>query len=74
MLVAHGGTDYIIALTAPARYVATLQAMQKGTRPQLFLVDWDSGHSGGGVSEIIGTLKFMLWQSGHPEFQPANKK
>jgi prolyl oligopeptidase len=74
MLVAHGGTDYIIALTAPARYVATLQAMQKGTRPQLFLVDWESGHTGGGVSEIVGTLKFMLWQSGHPEFQPANKK
>lgn len=74
MLVVHGATDYIIALTAPARYVATLQAKQKGTRPQLFLVDWEGGHTGGGADEIIGTLKFMLWQSGHPEFQPVNKK
>jgi prolyl oligopeptidase len=69
MLVVHGATDYIVALTAPARYVATLQARQKGARPQLFYVDWEGGHSGGGLDEIIGTLKFMLWQSGHKDFQ-----
>lgn len=74
MLVVHGATDYIIALTGPSRYVATLQAKQKGTRPQLFFVDWESGHAGGGIDEIIGTLKFMLWQSGHPEFQLKNKE
>jgi len=74
MLIAHGATDYIIDLTAPSRYVATLQAMQNKTRPQLFLVDWESGHSGGGTSEIINTYKFMFWQSGHPDFQPRDKK
>ncbi len=74
MLVVHGGTDYIIDMTSPSRYVATLQAMQKGSRPQLFLVDWEGGHTGSGVNEVISTLKFMLWQSGHQEFQPSNKK
>jgi prolyl oligopeptidase len=74
MLVAHGATDYIIGLKAPSRYIATLQAMQEGSRPQLFLVDWEGGHSGGGMDEIMGTLKFMLWQSGHPEFQPTGNK
>jgi prolyl oligopeptidase len=73
MLVAHGATDYIIGLKAPSRYIATLQAMQEGSRPQLFLVDWEGGHSGGGMDEIMGTLKFMLWQSGHPEFQGNGK-
>ncbi len=74
MLVVHGATDYIIDLTSPARYVATLQTKQKGTRPQLFMVDWEGGHLGGGVNETSNTLKFMFWQSGHPDFQPLNKK
>jgi prolyl oligopeptidase len=69
MLVAHGGTDYIISITGPARYIATLQQKQKGNRPQLFLVDWEGGHVGGSVDETISTLKFMLWQSGHKDFQ-----
>lgn len=69
MLVVHGGTDYIIDLTSPARYVATLQAMQTGTRPQLFMVDWEGGHTGSGMDETINTFKFMFWQSGHLEFQ-----
>jgi len=69
MLVVHGGTDYIISITGPARYIATLQQKQKGTRPQLFFVDWDAGHVGASFDETIGTLKFMLWQSGHKDFQ-----
>lgn len=69
MLVVHGGTDYIISITGPARYIATLQQKQKGTRPQLFLVDWEAGHAGASFDEIIGTLKFMLWQSGNKDFQ-----
>jgi prolyl oligopeptidase len=74
MLVVHGATDYIIDLTSPARYVATLQARQKGMRPQLFMVDWEAGHTGSGMDEVINTFKFMLWQSGHPEFQLESKK
>ncbi len=74
MLVVHGATDYIIDLTAPARYVATLQAMQKGSRPQLFMVNWEAGHTSSGMDEIISTLKFMFWQSGHAEFQPTSNK
>ncbi len=31
-----------------------------------------SGTSGG-VTEVINILKFMLWQSGHPEFQLTGK-
>jgi prolyl oligopeptidase len=74
MLVVHGATDYIVDLTAPARYVATLQARQKGTRPQLFMVNWEGGHTWSGTDESISTYKFMLWQSGHPEFQLKDRK
>lgn len=71
MLVVHGATDYIIDLTGPARYVATLQQKQKGPRPQLFFVNWEGGHVTSSFDEIIGTLKFMLWQSGHKDFQQS---
>jgi prolyl oligopeptidase len=69
MLIIHGATDYILALHPVARYAATLQERQEGDNPILFLTDWESGHSGGGADNFYIT-KFILWQSGHPDFQP----
>ncbi len=68
MLIIHGATDYILALHPAARYAATLQERQLGDRPILFLTDWESGHSGGGA-DVFHVTKFILWQSGHPDFQ-----
>jgi prolyl oligopeptidase len=71
MLVVHGANDYILDIHPAARYVAKLQHLQKGSRPILFLVDWESGHLGGG-SELLYLYKFAFWQTGNPEFQPRS--
>ncbi|MCL6460694.1 MAG: prolyl oligopeptidase family serine peptidase [Flavobacterium micromati] len=68
MLILHGATDYILSMHPVARYTAKLQEMQKGNRPILLSVDWNSGH-GGSQSELLYILKFALWQTGHPDFQ-----
>lgn len=68
MLISHGATDYILSMHPVARYTAKLQEMQKGERPILLSVDWNSGH-GGSQSESLYILKFALWQTGHPDFQ-----
>jgi prolyl oligopeptidase len=68
MLISHGATDYILSMHPVARYTAKLQEMQKGNRPILLSVDWNSGH-GGSQSELLYILKFAFWQTGHPDFQ-----
>lgn len=69
MLIVHGATDYILAMSPAARYAAKLQEQQKGERPILFLVDWEGGHATINENEPFYILKFALWQTGHPEFQ-----
>ncbi len=71
MLIVHGATDYILDMHPAVRYTAKLQQAQKGDRPILLLVDWQSGHSGSEY-ELLYMLKFALWQTGHPHFQPKN--
>ena len=44
------------------------QERQTGNKPILFLTDWDWGHHAS-ANEIYYILKYVLWQSGHPEFQ-----
>ncbi len=68
MLIIHGATDYILSMHPVARYAAKLQENQKGNRPILFLPSWEGGHLGN-QEELLYTLKFALWQSGHPDFQ-----
>ncbi len=69
MLIVHGATDYILAMSPVARYTAKLQEHQKGERPILLLVDWDGGHATVDENEPFYILKFAFWQTGHPEFQ-----
>lgn len=73
MFISHGATDYILALHPAVRYAARLQKAQQGDRPIFLFVDWEGGHIGGEM-DVIYTLKFALWQSGHPDFQPAKFK
>jgi prolyl oligopeptidase len=70
LLIVHGATDYIISLSPAARYAARYQANQAGNRPVLFRVQWQGGHKGG-ESEVFDILRFALWQTGHPDFQPG---
>lgn len=68
MLVVHGATDYILSMHPASRYIARLQKAQKGERPVLLMVDWESGHHGSDW-ELLYIYKFALWQTGHPDFQ-----
>ena len=70
LLIVHGATDYIISLSPAARYAARYQANQAGNRPVLFRVQWQGGHQGG-ESEVFDILRFALWRTGHPDFQPG---
>lgn len=72
MLVINGANDYIVPIHNAARYVAKLQQVQQSERPALFMVDWENGHEAAGNSEqdIIRKWKFLLWQTGHKDFQP----
>lgn len=71
MLVINGANDYIVPLHNVGRYVAKLQNVQQSYRPSLFMVDWKNGHDGAGTEpeDIIRMWKFLLWQTGHAEFQ-----
>ena len=71
MLVINGANDYIVSLDNAARYVAKLQNIQQSARPSLFMVDWKNGHDGAGTEyeDILRTWKFLLWQTGHEDFQ-----
>ncbi len=69
MLIVHGATDYILAMSPAARYTAKLQEEQQGGRPILFLVNWEGGHATQSENEPVYILKFALWQTGHPDFQ-----
>ena len=71
MLIINGATDYIVKLHNVARYVARLQNIQLSERPVLFMVDWKGGHADAGTSRAdrIRKWKFLLWQTGHPDFQ-----
>lgn len=73
MLIIHGATDYILDMSPAARYSARLQLLQKGERPILFLVQWEGGHATVNENEPIDILKFVLWQTGHPDFQLGYK-
>lgn len=71
MLVINGANDYIVPLHNAARYVAKLQNEQQSTRPALFLVDWKNGHAAAGKDpeDVLRIWKYLLWQTGHPDFQ-----
>ncbi len=71
MLIVNGAKDYIIQLHNVARYVARLQNVQQAEKPVLFMVDWEGGHSDAGLKrkDKIRKWKFLLWQTGHADFQ-----
>ncbi|HLT46429.1 MAG TPA: prolyl oligopeptidase family serine peptidase [Rubricoccaceae bacterium] len=76
-LLLNGGTDYTVPLWMGAKFVARARATAgPGSGPLLFRVERDAGHSG--PTDFEGQLRaytderaFVLWQLGHPDFQPT---
>lgn len=73
-IVRSGANDYNFGGAATdAKYVARLQAANTGDRPVVWMTG-DAGHdSVFGMDPIVSTqvMAFMLWQTGHPDFQPG---
>lgn len=77
MIVKSGADDYNFGgSSTDAKYVARLQAANSGDRPIVWL------NAAGGHSSVFGNdpdiaaraISFMLWQTGHPAFQPKAVK
>jgi prolyl oligopeptidase len=70
-----GWNDPRVVPWQPGKFVAALQAASASGKPVLLKVNYDNGHF---TEEKIVTFRnfagqtaFMLWQTGHKEFQPA---
>jgi prolyl oligopeptidase len=69
-----GWNDPRVTPWEPGKFVAALQNATSSNKPVLMKVNYDNGHF---TEEKIVTFKnfagqyaFLLWQTGHPEFQP----
>ena len=70
-----GWNDPRVAPWEPGKFVAALQAASASGKPVLLKVNYDNGHF---TEEKLVTFKnfagqyaFVLWQTGHKEFQPT---
>jgi prolyl oligopeptidase len=70
-----GWNDPRVPAWQPGKFVAAVQAASTSGRPAIMKVNYDNGHF---TEEKIVTWRnfaeqygFLLWQAGHPEFQPA---
>ena len=70
-----GWNDPRVVPWEPGKFVAALQKASTSGKPVLMKVNYDNGHF---TEEKIVTFKnfagqfaFLLWQTGHKEFQPA---
>jgi prolyl oligopeptidase len=71
-----GWNDPRVPVWAPGKFVAAVQNASASGYPALLKVNFDDGHF---TEEKSVTFKnfasqsaFLLWQTGHPEYQPAN--
>jgi prolyl oligopeptidase len=70
-----GWNDPRVAPWEPAKFAAALQSASTSGRPVLLKVNYDNGHF---TEEKLVTFKnfagqyaFLLWQTGHKDFQPT---
>jgi prolyl oligopeptidase len=79
VLITHGANDPRVAVWHSSKMAARLQAATVSGRPVLLDLDFDSGHGIGDTKtqrqrQTADIYSFLLWQLGHPEFQPAAKR
>jgi prolyl oligopeptidase len=72
VLLSTGIHDPRVPPSDAAKMAARLQAATTSGRPALLRIDWAAGHAAfTGWDERIS---FLLWQLGHPEFQPPDQE
>lgn len=76
LLGVGGWNDPRVPPWQPGKFVATVQNASKSGKPVLMKVNYDNGHFTEDKTvtfkNIAGQYAFMLWQTGHPDFQPTN--
>ena len=72
MLINSGATDYAIPLWAGGKMVARTRSASPQGKPVLWAIQWNAGHNVGVdyLQADTDTMTFLLWQLGHPDFQP----
>jgi prolyl oligopeptidase len=75
VLLVHGANDPRVAVWHSTKTAARLQAATTSGKPVLLDLDFDSGHGIGDTKtqrqrQVADTYAFLLWQAGHPDFQP----
>lgn len=78
VLVTSGFNDPRVVAWEPAKFAAKLQSANASENPVLFYTNFEAGHGGGvsfteTINEFTRNFAFMLWQTGHPDFQPEEK-
>jgi prolyl oligopeptidase len=70
-----GWNDPRVVPWQPGKFVAAMQAASTSGKPVLLKVNYDNGHFTEEKTvtfrNFAGQFAFMLWQTGHKEFQPA---
>ncbi len=75
VLVTTGINDPRVDPWEPAKFAARLQAATTSGKPVLLRVDYSAGHGVAssheqGLELEVDSWSFVLWQTGHPAFQP----
>lgn len=76
VLLAVGLNDGRVSAWHSGKFVARMQAATSSGRPVLLRVDEQAGHGVGAAGNqkanlLADDFAFLLWQLGHPEFQPG---
>ena len=70
-----GWNDPRVVPWQPGKFAAALQHSSSSGKPVLMMVNYDSGHFTEEKEVTFRSLanqySFVLWQTGHPDFQPA---
>ncbi|HXQ81953.1 MAG TPA: prolyl oligopeptidase family serine peptidase [Opitutaceae bacterium] len=76
LLGVGGWNDARVPAWLPGKLVAAVQAASDSGKPVLMKVNYDNGHFTEEKTvtfrNFAGQYAFMLWQTGHKDFQPAN--
>jgi prolyl oligopeptidase len=69
-----GWNDSRVAVWEPAKFAAAVQNSSTSGKPVLMKVNYDNGHftedNEVTWANFADQLAFVMWQSGHPDFQP----
>ena len=76
VMIPHGVNDPRVAVWHSTKFAAQLLAASASGKPVLLDLDYESGHGIGDTKaqrqkQTADIYAFLLWQAGHPEFQPA---